>query len=73
VQLAAAARYLEASGARLWDLGMPLDYKATLGAHNVSRAEFLPLFRAAREASPRLPSGPFPARELVDGRAFPRD
>jgi Leu/Phe-tRNA-protein transferase len=66
VQLAAAARYLEASGVTLWDLGMPLDYKASLGAHNVSRSEFLSLFRAARVGSPRLPPGPFPARRLID-------
>jgi Leu/Phe-tRNA-protein transferase len=66
VQLAATARYLEASGVTLWDLGMPLDYKETLGAHNVSRGEFLALFRAARDLVPRLASGPFPARALVD-------
>ena len=71
VQLAAAGRYLEASGVALWDLGMPLDYKGVLGAHNVSRPEFLSLFRAAREAaSARLepPAGAaaFPARDLLD-------
>jgi len=69
VQLAAAARYLEAVGVGLWDLGMPLDYKATMGAHNVSRAEFLALFRRARESSPSLPAGPFPARALIEGRS----
>ena len=73
VQLAATARYLEASGVGLWDLGMPLDYKATLGAHNVSRREFLALFRKARARSPRLvaPDGEarLPARELIDRRA----
>ncbi|MGA2545898.1 MAG: hypothetical protein ABSF43_05090 [Rectinemataceae bacterium] len=69
VQLAAAGRYLEASGVTLWDLGMPLDYKAGLGAHEVSRGEFLSLFRAAREGSPRLLPGPFPARGLIDRRA----
>jgi Leu/Phe-tRNA-protein transferase len=66
VQLIAAARYLEAVGVGLWDLGMPLDYKSGLGAHNVSRAEFLSLFRAARTAAPGLPPGPFPARALLD-------
>jgi Leu/Phe-tRNA-protein transferase len=69
VQLAAAARCLEATGVQLWDLGMPLDYKATLGAHNVSRAEFLALFRAARRAEGRLPSGTFSARGLIDRSA----
>jgi len=76
VQLAATAGYLRAVGVTLWDLGMPLDYKATMGAHNVSRAAFLSLFRAARETPSRLPSpplpvGPFPARELVDGITSP--
>jgi leucyl/phenylalanyl-tRNA--protein transferase len=77
VQLAALARYLEAAGVRLWDLGMPLDYKATLGARNVSRSEFLTLFRAARGANSSLRAGfclpasfglrrSFPARELID-------
>jgi Leu/Phe-tRNA-protein transferase len=71
VQLAAAGRYLEASGVTLWDLGMPLDYKDTLGARNVSRSEFLSLFRAARELAP-VPAAPpgdasaFPARDLLD-------
>jgi arginyl-tRNA---protein transferase len=70
VQLAATARYLEACGIGLWDLGMPLDYKASLGAHNVSRAEFLALFRAARSAEPRHLQGPFPARGLIDHLAI---
>ena len=74
VQLAAAGRYLEAVGASLWDLGMPLDYKATLGARNVSRAEFLALFRHSREGAAAssaagATSGPLSARELVDRSA----
>jgi arginyl-tRNA---protein transferase len=74
VQLAAAARYLELSGVALWDLGMPLEYKAVLGAHNVSRGEFLSLFRAARGARPSFAAKPrdgaYPARALID-RAGP--
>jgi Leu/Phe-tRNA-protein transferase len=70
VQLAATARYLEAVGAGLWDLGMPLDYKAGLGARDVPRPEFLALFRAARTSAPRLLPGPFSARALLD-RAAP--
>ena len=73
VQLAATARYLEASGVTLWDLGMPLDYKAGLGARNVSRSEFLSLFREAREKAPRFAMPPaerrFSAREIIDRRA----
>jgi Leu/Phe-tRNA-protein transferase len=79
VQLVAAARFLEAAGAPLWDLGMPLDYKATLGARNVSRDEFLRLFREARSRPLGRPAGAasdpteaalgrglWPARALVD-------
>jgi Leu/Phe-tRNA-protein transferase len=66
VQLVAAARYLEAVGATLWDLGMPLDYKATLGARNVSREEFVELFRAARAESAGIAAGPWAARALVE-------
>jgi Leu/Phe-tRNA-protein transferase len=71
VQLAATARYLESIGARLWDLGMPLDYKAALGASVVSRAEFLSRFREARERGVARPAGPFSARALID-RALAR-
>ena len=76
VQLAATARYLEASGVALWDLGMPLDYKASMGAHNVARGEFLSLFRDARDlaarASPPFPAGDrLSARALIDRRAGP--
>ena len=71
VQLAATGRWLEAAGARLWDLGMPMDYKATLGAQTVPRREFLRRFREARGLglSPPAPGrvdGRFPARGLVD-------
>lgn len=70
VQLAATARCLEAAGVTLWDLGMPLEYKAVLGAHNVSRAEFIAQFRAARAGRPRLEAlpveRPVAARGLVD-------
>jgi len=69
VQLAAAGRYLEAAGVGLWDLGMPLDYKAVMGARTVSRGDFLALFRTARELAPSLPPGPFPARDLIERRS----
>jgi Leu/Phe-tRNA-protein transferase len=71
VQLAAGARYLEASGVGLWDLGMPLDYKEGLGARNVSRSVFLELFRAARVGLTLLAAGPFPARGLIERRSGP--
>jgi Leu/Phe-tRNA-protein transferase len=66
VQLAAAARYLEAIGAALWDLGMPLDYKLSLGAEVVARAEFIARFREARGREVERAAGPFPARALID-------
>ena len=63
VQLAALGRFLEEVGARVWDLGMPLDYKQRLGARILGRSAFLELFRSAREGRVRL-----------DGRATePRD
>ena len=68
VQLAATGRWLEAAGFRLWDLGMPMDYKTALGARLFPRREFLALFREARSAAPRRPPAsltPIPARHLL--------
>ena len=48
VQLILATRYLAEHGFAFFDLGMPLDYKATLGAVNVSPQEFVRLFRSAQ-------------------------
>lgn len=44
VQMILTAQYLEKNGYDFWDLGMPLDYKLTLGAREISRKEFLQLF-----------------------------
>jgi leucyl/phenylalanyl-tRNA--protein transferase len=66
VQLAATARFLEACGVQLWDLGMPLEYKRRLGAEIVQRSVFIPRFRRARESRPAFLKGPFPARSLID-------
>jgi hypothetical protein len=71
VQLAATARYLESIGATLWDLGMPLDYKASLGAEVVPRSEFIARFREARARAVDRSAGSFSARALID-RAFGR-
>lgn len=73
VQLVAAAAYLQRIGAEVWDLGMPLDYKAGLGARNVSRSEFLRLFRRARASKPKALPGRLRARELLDSIGVYKD
>jgi leucyl/phenylalanyl-tRNA--protein transferase len=47
VQLAALAGILAESGYRVWDLGMPMEYKTALGCLSLPRHEYLPLLRAA--------------------------
>jgi Leu/Phe-tRNA-protein transferase len=47
VQMLLTAGYLEKNGFAFWDLGMPLDYKLTLGAREIGREEFMDLFRKA--------------------------
>jgi Leu/Phe-tRNA-protein transferase len=46
-QMIFAAQYLEKNGFAFWDLGMPLDYKLTLGAREISREDFMDFFRKA--------------------------
>jgi Leu/Phe-tRNA-protein transferase len=48
-QMILTAGYLEKNGFAFWDLGMPLDYKLTLGAREISREDFMDLFRKAAE------------------------
>ncbi|MCL2185558.1 MAG: GNAT family N-acetyltransferase [Treponema sp.] len=45
VQIILAARYLEEHGFSFFDLGMPLEYKKTLGAVDISPLRFVQLFR----------------------------
>ncbi|MCX7024954.1 MAG: hypothetical protein NT080_10080 [Spirochaetes bacterium] len=73
VQLAATGRWLEAAGAGLWDLGMPMDYKLALGACVVSRRDFITRFRTARSTPLDLdglafadPHDPVACRDLID-------
>jgi Leu/Phe-tRNA-protein transferase len=47
-QMILTARYLEKNGFAFWDLGMPLDYKRTLGAREISRSAFMKAFFSAR-------------------------
>ncbi|GAB1482329.1 hypothetical protein MASR2M78_11440 [Treponema sp.] len=49
VQMALSGRWLFDKGYTLWDLGMPLEYKTSLGASSLSRSDFIASFRAARE------------------------
>ena len=49
VQMILTAQYLENSGFSFWDLGMPLDYKLTIGAREITRKEFLDLFLKAQK------------------------
>jgi Leu/Phe-tRNA-protein transferase len=48
VQMILTARYLKEHGFAFWDLGMPLDYKLTLGAREISRRHFMEAFFASR-------------------------
>ncbi|MDR1857915.1 MAG: GNAT family N-acetyltransferase [Treponema sp.] len=47
-QIILATRYLQENGYAFFDLGMPLDYKTTLGAVDISPQDFVALFRLAQ-------------------------
>jgi Leu/Phe-tRNA-protein transferase len=46
VQIILTARYLQEHGFSFFDLGMPMDYKTSLGAVDINPQEFVRLFRA---------------------------
>lgn len=48
VQLAALGRLLRSLGFTMWDLGMDMEYKQGLGAHNIPRQDFLAHLREVR-------------------------
>ncbi|GMO29119.1 MAG: hypothetical protein Ta2F_04530 [Termitinemataceae bacterium] len=48
VQMILTALYLKEHGFAFWDLGMPLDYKYSLGAHDIDTKEFIRIFRDAQ-------------------------
>jgi len=50
VQLAALGRLLQARGFSLWDLGMEMDYKRTLGCQLMPRADFVRHVHQVRHA-----------------------
>ncbi len=54
-QLILTGRALRDAGYAFWDLGMPLDYKARLGARSLDRETFISRFRSARLIRPRFP------------------
>ncbi|QQO10069.1 GNAT family N-acetyltransferase [Breznakiella homolactica] len=54
VQMVMTGRFLEQAGYAFWDLGMPLEYKYSLGARTLDRERFMELFRDAREAAPPI-------------------
>jgi Leu/Phe-tRNA-protein transferase len=48
VQIIKTAAWLEQNGFHFWDLGMPLDYKYTFGAEDISKREFEERWQAAQ-------------------------
>ncbi len=48
IQMILTAHFLEGRGIKFWDLGMPAEYKKHLGAVELSRVEFIRLFRGVR-------------------------
>lgn len=48
VQIIKTAKYLEEAGFDFWDLGMPLDYKYSFGAVDISKDEFVEIFNKAQ-------------------------
>lgn len=57
VQIMKTAKYLEKNGFHFWDLGMPLDYKYTFGTIDISKNEFVELFKQAQFAKPQTAAG----------------
>jgi Leu/Phe-tRNA-protein transferase len=49
-QMLLTSKWLQNNGFAFWDLGMPLPYKYTLGARDLSFNEFISLFRQNRAA-----------------------
>lgn len=74
VQLIALGALLAAKGIQIWDLGMPMDYKMSLGGRELSRRDFLPVLRrayASEADSARAALLPvckaIPAKSVIDG------
>lgn len=70
VQLAALGALLAREGVRVWDLGMPMDYKLAIGGRILARDAYLPALRDAY-GSPRpdalvAAGSPSPCREVFE-------
>lgn len=52
VQLAALGRFLTQESFDMWDLGMELDYKTSLGARNLDRVQFVETLKRLRVKNP---------------------
>lgn len=70
VQLATLGRLLTQLGFSLWDLGMEMDYKMSLGCHLMPRDEFLAHVYAVRFTKGHLilPTGPYHCRNVIDNK-----
>eukprot|EP00980_Cylindrotheca_fusiformis_P028329 scaffold22592_cov129-Cylindrotheca_fusiformis.AAC.15 len=71
VQLSALGRLLSTLGFSLWDLGMEMPYKFSLGSKLMPRQQFLEHVRGVRESEghlllPTAGEGLFNARSLID-------
>lgn len=75
IQLGALGGALHHCGYTLWDLGMELDYKASIGAINIPRRDFLAKFNTLSKQAPTTRIADFErqsARKLIDSiRAAP--
>mmetsp|Transcript_72 Transcript_72/g.153 ORF Transcript_72/g.153 Transcript_72/m.153 type:complete len:325 (+) Transcript_72:66-1040(+) len=70
VQLAALGRLLSTLGFSLWDLGMDMAYKQSLGSHLMARDDFLEHVKNVRVSKGHLvlpaPVGIFNCKDLID-------
>jgi Leu/Phe-tRNA-protein transferase len=69
VQLVALGKWLCSNGYTMWDLGMDMEYKRSLGAILMPRDDFVAYLHAVRiqEGDWKLPAGPVNCRDIIDG------
>jgi leucyl/phenylalanyl-tRNA--protein transferase len=66
VQLLCLGVLLRRAGYAFWDLGMPMEYKAALGARTVDRTAFLSMYRGAWTQRPgELPGSVWSCHSLL--------